>query len=167
VRKAIILGKEAFATLHGGRPPQVRDIAPFHPEIAEVADGSFRRKQPPKIVGSGYVLKSLEAALWAFHDSEDFREAVLRAVNLGDDADTTGAVCGQFAGAYWGEAGIPGELLEGVAERGMIEKALDGLLSNEVRSVAFPVATTSPALTPRHPLRRATGSSTACYRLVA
>jgi len=41
-------------------------------------------------VGSGYVVKSLEAALWAFHDAKDFRQAVLRAVNLGDDADTTG-----------------------------------------------------------------------------
>lgn len=46
------------------------------------------------------VVKSLEAALWAFHAAESFEEAVLRAVNLGDDADTTGAVCGQLAGAY-------------------------------------------------------------------
>jgi len=105
-----------------------REIAPFHPEVAEVADGSFRRKQPPEIVGSGYVVKSLEAALWAFHDAQDFREAVLRAVNLGDDADTTGAVCGQLAGATWGESGIPAEWLAGLAERGMIEKAITGLL---------------------------------------
>ena len=71
---------------------QARKIHPFYPEIAEVADGSFRRKQPPEIVGSGYVVKTLEAALWAFYDAQDFREAVLKAVNLGDDADTTGAV---------------------------------------------------------------------------
>jgi ADP-ribosyl-[dinitrogen reductase] hydrolase len=44
--------------------------------------------------------KHLEAALWAFHDAQDFREAVLKAVNLGDDADTTGAVCGQFAWTF-------------------------------------------------------------------
>ncbi len=61
-------------------------------------------------------------------NAEDFREAVLRAVNLGDDADTTGAVCGQLAGAYWGESGIPGEWREGLAERKMIEKALNGLM---------------------------------------
>ena len=79
-------------------------------------------------MGSGYVVKSLEAALWAFHDAEDFHEAVLRAVNLGDDADTTGAVCGQLAGAYWGESGIPGEWLEGLARRDMIEQAPRGLL---------------------------------------
>ena len=105
-----------------------RDIAPFHREIVDVAEGSFRWKQPPEIVGSGYVVKTLEAALWAFHDAGDFREAVLRAVNLGDDADTTGAVCGQLAGAYWGESGIPREWLEGLARREMIERALDGLL---------------------------------------
>jgi len=49
--------------------------------------------------------------LWVFRYAQDFREPVARAVNLGDDADTTGAVCGQFAGAYWGEAGIPVEWL--------------------------------------------------------
>jgi len=56
---------------------------------------------------------------------------VLRAVNLGDDADTTGAVCGQFAGAYWGEASIPKEWLDELARRDMIEKALAGLLGTD------------------------------------
>ena len=107
---------------------QAREIAPFHPDIAEVADGSFRRKQPPEIVGSGYVVKTLEAALWAFHDAEDFRQAVLQVVNLGDDADTTGAVCGQLAGAYWGESGIPQEWLDGLACPDMIETILESLL---------------------------------------
>ena len=74
------------------------------------------------------MVHSLEAALWAFHDARDFREAVLRAVNLGDDSDTTGAVCGQLAGACWGESGISVEWREGLAGKGMIEKALQGLL---------------------------------------
>lgn len=107
---------------------QAGQIAPFHPEIKEIVDGSFRRKRPPEIVGSGYVVQSLEAALWASHDAEDFREAVLRAVNLGDDADTTGAICGQFAGAYWGASGLPQEWHDGLAGREMIERALQGLL---------------------------------------
>ena len=108
---------------------RLRQVHGLHPEVAEVASGSFRCKRPPAIVGSGYVVKSLEAALWAFHDAKDFREAVLRAVNLGDDADTTGAVCGQLAGACWGESGIPAEWLEGLARPEMIERALQGLLS--------------------------------------
>ena len=106
---------------------QLRRLEPLHPEVETVASGSYRQLQPPAIKGSGYVVKSLEAALWAFHDSQDYREAVLRAVNLGDDADTTGAICGQFAGAYWGEQGIPQEWLEGLARRDMIERALAGL----------------------------------------
>jgi ADP-ribosylglycohydrolase len=107
---------------------RLRELWPLHAEIDEVARGSFRRLCPPAIRGSGHVVKSLEAALWAFHDAVDFRQAVLRAVNLGDDADTTGAVCGQLAGAYWGEPGIPLEWREGVAGRDLIERALQGLL---------------------------------------
>jgi ADP-ribosylglycohydrolase len=97
-------------------------------EIASVAAGSFREKKPPEISGSGYVVKSLEASLWAFHDGKDFREAVLMAVNLGDDADTTGAVCGQLAGAYYGESGIPDGWLKGLARKDLIEAALSGLI---------------------------------------
>jgi ADP-ribosylglycohydrolase len=76
-------------------------------KIATVAAGSFKQKEPPAIRGTGYVVDSLEAALWAFHRSETFRDGALLAVNLGDDADTTGAVYGQLAGAYYGEGGIP------------------------------------------------------------
>lgn len=74
------------------------------------------------------MVKSLEASLWAFHDAESFDEAVLRAVNLGDDADTTGAICGQLAGANWGESGISESLRSGLAGMDMLEKALEGIL---------------------------------------
>jgi ADP-ribosylglycohydrolase len=100
---------------------------PLHPLVREVAAGSYRGKQPPEIVGLGWVVKSLEAALWAFHDAGSFEEAVLKAVNLGDDADTTGAVCGQLAGAYWGESLIPDSLRAGLARKDMLEAALGGL----------------------------------------
>ena len=63
------------------------------------------------------MVKSLEAALWALHNADNFREAVLKAVNLGDDADTTGAVCGQLAGAYWGVAEIHPDWLDRLAHR--------------------------------------------------
>jgi ADP-ribosylglycohydrolase len=98
----------------------------LHAEVEDIARGSYRRRTP---VGSGYVVRSLEAALWAFHDAVDFREAVLRAVNLGDDADTTGAVCGQLAGAYFGESGIPQEWREGLSGRAIIDPILARLVS--------------------------------------
>ena len=77
------------------------------PKIDEIASGSFTRRNPPVIKGTGYVVKSLEAALWAFNKSSSFEEGCLLAVNLGDDADTTGAVYGQIAGAYYTVDDIP------------------------------------------------------------
>lgn len=90
-------------------------------QIDEIASGSFKRKEPPEIKGSGYVVKSLEAALWAFYKTTSFKDGCLLAVNLGDDADTTGAVYGQLAGALYGQAGIPEEWKAKLALRETIE----------------------------------------------
>ena len=90
-------------------------------EINEITSGSFKERQPPEIQGSGYVVKSLEAALWAFYHSSNFREGCLLAANLGDDADTTAAVYGQLAGAYYGVNDIPQDWREKVALRSTIE----------------------------------------------
>jgi ADP-ribosyl-[dinitrogen reductase] hydrolase len=94
---------------------------PLCDEIVGIADGSFKRKNPSEIVGSGYVVQSLEAALWAFYNSSSFAEGCLLAVNLGNDADTTGAIYGQLAGAYYGLNCIPGEWRECLAHRQLIE----------------------------------------------
>lgn len=90
------------------------------PEIGQVAEGSFKTKQPPEIKGSGYVVESLEAALWAFYRSDSFEEGCLLAVNLGDDADTTAAIYGQLAGAYYGMNGIPANWLQRIAMKDFI-----------------------------------------------
>jgi len=96
-------------------------------EIAEVANGSFKQRQPPKIQGSGYVVRSLEAALWAFFRSSSFAAGCLLAANLGDDADTTAAIYGQLAGAYYGEQGIPPDWLEKLAQRETIISLAEAL----------------------------------------
>ncbi|MDX2039312.1 MAG: ADP-ribosylglycohydrolase family protein [Isosphaeraceae bacterium] len=106
---------------------RIRTRSPLHPLIDAIALGSFREKTESQVRGSGWVVESLEAALWAFHRADDFASAVLAAVNLGLDADTTGAVCGQLAGACWGESGIPASWLDRLARREMIERALAGL----------------------------------------
>ncbi|MDP2662533.1 MAG: ADP-ribosylglycohydrolase family protein [Dehalococcoidia bacterium] len=100
---------------------------PLVPAIAEIAGGSFKHRNPPEIRGSGYVVKSLEAALWAFYSSESFREGCLLAVNLGDDADTTGAVYGQLSGAFYGEHGIPESWRSKLAQKDLILKMAEGL----------------------------------------
>lgn len=79
----------------------------LHPAIAALAEGAWRGKEPPAIRGTGYCVDALEAALWAVAGATDLRDAVLRAANLGDDADTTAAIAGQLAGARWGASSIP------------------------------------------------------------
>jgi len=120
---ALILGavkgvdKDELLSDHYCAVPGYWKTLSLAPEIDEVASGSFRRKQPPEIIGSGYVVRSLEAALWAFCHSNSFREGCLLATNLGDDADTTAAVFGQLAGAFYGESGIPESWLGRLAMR--------------------------------------------------
>ena len=82
------------------------EAPPAGEEIAEIAAGSFKHKNPPQIRGAGYVVKSLEAALWAFYAADSFRDGCLLAVNLGNDADTTGAVYGQMPGHIMGKKGF-------------------------------------------------------------
>ena len=83
------------------------EARPLSARISAVAGGSFKEREPPDIRGSGYVVDTLEAVLWAFHRSQCFREGALMVINLGDDADTTGAIYGQIAGAYYGVKAIP------------------------------------------------------------
>jgi ADP-ribosyl-[dinitrogen reductase] hydrolase len=79
--------------------------------IQFIAQGVYRHKKESEIKGSGHVAESLEAAVWCFLHSDTFEEAVLKAVNLGGNADTTAAVCGQLVGACYGESSIPREWL--------------------------------------------------------
>lgn len=116
VRKDELLGRNYTPA------PGAWETDPLCEEVAAIASGSFLQKQPPAIRGTGYVVDSLEAALWAFANSDTFAEGALKAVNLGDDADTTGAVFGQIAGAYYGAAGIPSDWLEPLAMRDEIER---------------------------------------------
>jgi ADP-ribosylglycohydrolase len=97
------------------------------PRIAAIARGEYRDKSERDIQGTGYVVASLEAAAWAFAQTDTFEAAVLRAANLGDDADTTAAVCGQLAGAFYGEGAIPERWLAQLAMRREISLFADGL----------------------------------------
>ena len=119
--------KETLLSDHYEAVPGYWQANPLCPEISRIAAGSFKGRQPPEIRGTGYVVKSLEAALWAFFSTKSFRDGCLLAANLGDDADTTAAVFGQIAGAYYGESGIPDSWLERLSMRNGIEQYADGL----------------------------------------
>ncbi|MBP7998807.1 MAG: ADP-ribosylglycohydrolase family protein [Chloroflexi bacterium] len=97
-----LAGADKETLLTGSDPDIVTE-----PAIRVMATGSYRQKTVAQIRGSGYVVDSLEAALWCFAQTDSYEAAVLAAANLGDDADTTAAICGQIAGAYYGLPGIP------------------------------------------------------------
>lgn len=105
---------------------------PLTEEVDEIAQGSFKTRNPPKITGSGYVVRTLEAALWALHLTDSFRDGCLRVVNLGDDADTTGAVFGQLAGALYGAAAIPSKWMQQLHAADAIRSMADDLLARSL-----------------------------------
>jgi ADP-ribosyl-[dinitrogen reductase] hydrolase len=76
-------------------------------QVGDVISGRWRDSHRDDIHGSGYVIHSLEAALWCFDRTDNYKDAVLLAANLGEDADTTAAITGQLAGAHYGLHAIP------------------------------------------------------------
>ena len=138
-----VLACEIFASylwraLHGDgdkasvlAPPLTR-FAEDSP-LMEVACGSYRYKDRDEIKSTGYVVHTLEAALWAFWHTTDFASAVLMAANLGDDADTVAAVTGQIAGAFYGIGAIPADWLQTLAKRNRIQAMADRLYEISTR----------------------------------
>ncbi|MHC2021354.1 ADP-ribosylglycohydrolase family protein [Methylobacterium sp. CM6247] len=89
--------------------------------VQDIAAGTWRGKARTQIKSSGYVIDTLEAALWCTNQAASFEEALVLAVNLAGDADTVGAVTGQIAGAVFGASSIPLRWLEPLAWRGRLE----------------------------------------------
>ncbi len=106
-----------------GSPPDEFET----PKVRAIATGTYRDVPASAVRGSGYVIACLEAAAWCFWHATTFRDAVLKAANLGDDADTTAAVCGQLAGAFHGEPGIPAEWLAKLVMAAEIRALADAL----------------------------------------
>lgn len=108
--------------------PVVRD---GEAAIDELARGAWRGKTRDQIRSSGYVVHTLEAALWAVGTTATFEDALILAANLGDDADTVGAVTGQFAGAVYGASAIPDRWLAPLAWRARITDLADRLVRRD------------------------------------
>ena len=81
-----------------------------------------------EVNNSGWAVSTLQAALWAFHSTDSFEEALIAAVNLGGDADTIGAVCGQIVGAYYGYSAIPERWLAAVKDREKLDKLINDFI---------------------------------------
>ncbi|CAF1104642.1 unnamed protein product [Adineta steineri] len=110
---AALQGKSKSELLHRDFYQKHREwfgVASLHEDVLKIVAGSYKKKNGYEdgIRGKGYVIDSLEAALWAFWSDEDsFENGVISAVNLGDDTDTTAAIYGQLAGAYYGYRKLP------------------------------------------------------------
>lgn len=102
---------------------ELRKIVPSNlcDEIRTIAELPFEQISINQIKSGGYVLDTLTAALWAFFMTDTFEEGLIRAVNLGDDSDTVGAIYGQLAGVYYGIEAIPHRWLEKLQKREEIE----------------------------------------------
>jgi len=100
---------------------------PLHSEISKIANGSFLTKTREQISSSGYIVHTLEASLWAFYNGTSFKNSLLKAVNLGDDADTVGAVTGQLCGAFYGFSQIDKKFLDKLYNKSLILELADKL----------------------------------------
>ena len=105
--------------------------------IRLLAEGHYCTHTAEDISGTGYVVRSLEAALWSFWTTESFEEAILTAANLGDDADTTAAVCGQLAGAHYGALSLPPLWMETLVQSVLISNLADQLMHSSIASGNF------------------------------
>lgn len=90
--------------------------SPMNNEISLMMHRNIVEESEDDIQSGGYVINTLHAALWSTLTTDSFESAVLRACNLGDDADTTAAVAGQIAGAMCGYSNIPQDLKDGLKD---------------------------------------------------
>ena len=117
---------EAAVTFYG-TSAYAAELQHFH----GLTSGHLPRLARKDIESGGYVVHTLEASIWCLLDSPSFEEAVVKAVNLGGDTDTTGCVTGGLAGLRWGIAAIPKEWIEQLARRDDIEELLGRFLRKE------------------------------------
>lgn len=126
-----LFGRILFLALSGKSKEEILFGAipePGAPDnIQQIASGAYKDKMESEIESTFFAGKCLEAALWCFWHSGNFREAVLKAANLGGEADSTACVCGQIAGAFYGYDDIPKSWIENLVKRGMIIDMADRL----------------------------------------
>lgn len=93
-------------------------------------NGNIYELEEKDIFSSGYVIHTLEASIWCLMTTDNFKDAVLKAVNLGDDTDTVGAITGGLAGLYYGYNSIPGEWIKNIARKADIEDLVERFTDN-------------------------------------
>lgn len=133
-----LLGEVLIRALRGETKEEVMSTSTqtlsLSPALKSIAEGAYKTKNRDHIRGSGYVVESLEASFWCFFKTDNFKDCILLAANLGQDADTTSAIAGQIAGAFYGESGIPANWLRKLT------------MQQEIGEMATQLVLTSPTL---------------------
>lgn len=125
-----LLGWLISRAFSGMEKDELLDVDPrqfSEAKVAALAARGYAGKVRDEVVGSGYSVAALEAALWCFANSVDFESTILAAANLGNDADTTAAIAGQLAGAYYGVRQIPAGWMARLQMRDEIESMASAL----------------------------------------
>jgi ADP-ribosylglycohydrolase len=131
--KQILEGKDIFEIYKNLQTEISNYLAKLGINPTEIANfdrllkGNIFKIDESDIQSSGYVLHTLEASIWSLMTTDNYKEAVLKAVNLGDDTDTTGAVTGGLAGLYYGFDNIPKKWLRQIARYRDIENLAERL----------------------------------------
>ncbi|KPB66587.1 ADP-ribosylglycohydrolase family protein [Pseudomonas amygdali pv. myricae] len=112
-----LLGAQLHLALNGADKEETLSakMRPLFPRALIINAGEYKEKTRDQIRSSGYVIDTLEAALWAVWNTDNFKDAILLASNLADDADSVAATAGQIAGALYGVSGMPEEWVKNVA----------------------------------------------------
>ncbi len=137
-----LFGRMIFMALSGKNKEKIlfdhvpEDDAPEN--IKQIVNGTYRDKKENEIESTFFAAKCLEAALWCFLHTNNFKEAILKAVNLGGDADSTAAVCGQLAGAFYGYKDIPKIWLDNLVKKEMIIEMAERLYCFSEQFQAYP-----------------------------
>jgi ADP-ribosylglycohydrolase len=113
--------------------PGLYNSPPFNSELPafrRILGGNIQSLPEDAVRSSGYVLHTLEASLWCLLTTGSYGEAVLKAVNLGEDTDTTGCVTGGLAGLHYGLKGIPEEWINAIARKNDIKSLFERLTAS-------------------------------------
>ncbi|HEY9808109.1 MAG TPA: ADP-ribosylglycohydrolase family protein [Halomicronema sp.] len=130
LKNAYLKGLEKVNFIYN-QPPFEKE---FNQHFQKIFSGKIDKLSAKDIHSSGYVIHTLEACLWCLLTSSSYKEAVLKAVNLGEDTDTTAAVTGGLAGIYYGYDGIPAEWVSQIAKK---EEIMD--LAKRLEATVGPV----------------------------
>ncbi|WP_026994338.1 ADP-ribosylglycohydrolase family protein [Flectobacillus major] len=116
---------QAYSTTQNTVRDYLLSIQTKHAELelySRILFDDISKTDESEIFSSGYILHTLEASLWAFLITDNFKDAVLKGINLGDDTDTIGSVTGAIAGLYYGFEQIPNEWIQQIARQQDIEE---------------------------------------------